>query len=745
MPYSQQLLASLGTALGSGALVRELLAAGSFSPMSNGAIGDYSKDDTQAIQTTIDKAVAAGSGSVIVIPPGTYKVQDPTTAVDNSQGAITIPPEARELTILGFGAVFKIGENGVSESVVRCYGARCNVIGVSVDQNYSGALQTGKDNTGFEINGTTNASIGTVTGTNGKDCLLAFCRTYGGDTSDNLSPNQGTEGIKLTNATDCGMAYCSVKDCTFQAYRIEGDGNWMHGCYADNFRGNGLRVLNAYDLFVDRCTFTSSRNAGRHALIIDPGSGADSTPLDDTDFRAFRTVIRDCYLYCNSDGSQEDPAVGSATLKLASAYDVLVEGCTIIAGKASTSSPNDGVRLEDGLYRTTFRNCYIYPNIVFSDSMGRLTFTADAGTDVVTSSGAFSSLVTGQAVTVSSEGTLPAGLSPATLYYVRKTNSNSGTLHATSAGAIANTGLVDITDAGSGTHYIQGPTIDGAGSVLQGDIGSTVANNGGYVQYTISNSLGSAGVGKTLFVRGSSVADYNGPQQITARTDFTVTTNRLYRSASIGSNCVGHTGVDQVYFYNCTIEGIHELSVWLIETYNARVGVFENCTFKAAEQETNKKSAIMTKFLDDRFIDTFRLVNNTFAFKSSVSQWCVRPHLVGDRCFVTSGKVICHGNETRNEYNAGSGAPGTVNLIDTTLSDESTATFAERAVLFATDGENRNRFRGTAKPSSALFNWTRGDVVVNTTPSAAGAPGFVCVTSGAGSASNWRNFAVIET
>ena len=86
---SQQLLTALGEALGSGALVQELLASAGGSGSgaeivatdpAYGVIGDGVADDTDALQAAIDAVELAGAGSVLVIPPGTYMVQDPTTA-----------------------------------------------------------------------------------------------------------------------------------------------------------------------------------------------------------------------------------------------------------------------------------------------------------------------------------------------------------------------------------------------------------------------------------------------------------------------------------------------------------------------------------------------------------------------------------------------------------------------------------------------------------------------------------------
>jgi microcystin-dependent protein len=72
-------------------------------------------------------------------------------------------------------------------------------------------------------------------------------------------------------------------------------------------------------------------------------------------------------------------------------------------------------------------------------------FTATAATDVLnaTSHG----LEDGDKIFLSSSTTLPAGLSPNTLYFVRDKDTNTFKLSATSGGA-----AIDITDTGTGTH-----------------------------------------------------------------------------------------------------------------------------------------------------------------------------------------------------------------------------------------------------------------------------------------------------
>jgi hypothetical protein len=83
------------------------------------------------------------------------------------------------------------------------------------------------------------------------------------------------------------------------------------------------------------------------------------------------------------------------------------------------------------------------------------TFTADAGTDVLTSTGprGFANLFPFTRIQVSSAGTLPAGLSAATDYFVIKLSDTTIRLATSYANAVAGT-AINITDAGSGAHTL---------------------------------------------------------------------------------------------------------------------------------------------------------------------------------------------------------------------------------------------------------------------------------------------------
>lgn len=80
------------------------------------------------------------------------------------------------------------------------------------------------------------------------------------------------------------------------------------------------------------------------------------------------------------------------------------------------------------------------------------TFTADDATDVATTPSAHG-YTTGMKCQLTTTGTLPAGLSPATDYYAIVTGTTTLKFATSQANALAGT-AVDITDAGSGTHTI---------------------------------------------------------------------------------------------------------------------------------------------------------------------------------------------------------------------------------------------------------------------------------------------------
>lgn len=117
------------------------------------------------------------------------------------------------------------------------------------------------------------------------------------------------------------------------------------------------------------------------------------------------------------------------------------------------------------------------------------TFTADAASDLCTLTGSFAALASAVAVTLSSTGTLPAGLSPGTNYFIIKKSAstyklatcikNCGDLHGTTGFSEVD---IDITDSGTGVHTMSTVDVGPIGAqtvVMQSDlfIGFTVTPN----------------------------------------------------------------------------------------------------------------------------------------------------------------------------------------------------------------------------------------------------------------------------
>jgi Phage tail tube protein len=130
------------------------------------------------------------------------------------------------------------------------------------------------------------------------------------------------------------------------------------------------------------------------------------------------------------------------------------------------------------------------------------TFTADAGTDVITTATNFYfPKGYGPFQLTNSGGALPAGLSAATNYWIIPTGLNAGKLATSYANAIAGT-AVDITGAGTGTHTI---------TSFAGATGTTDLFT---VGFPVTNTI----VGSLVFASGFVNGGNNGLHVVTAVT-----------------------------------------------------------------------------------------------------------------------------------------------------------------------------------------------------------------------------------
>ena len=121
---------------------------------------------------------------------------------------------------------------------------------------------------------------------------------------------------------------------------------------------------------------------------------------------------------------------------------------------AATTAPCVGVLIDlIGYYRVTTVTTTTAQSTTNTLGYGD-TFTADAGTDIITwtsTTNIPSNILTGTRVRLTTTTTLPAGLALATDYYVIKLTDSTCSLATSYANAVAGT-AINITDAGTGTH-----------------------------------------------------------------------------------------------------------------------------------------------------------------------------------------------------------------------------------------------------------------------------------------------------
>lgn len=153
-------------------------------------------------------------------------------------------------------------------------------------------------------------------------------------------------------------------------------------------------------------------------------------------------------------------------------------------------------------------------------SINTLTFTADATTDVCTTPSAIENNITfgGAAVYFTTTGTLPAGLSINTIYYliyVSATTFKMATSYKNSVGSAAGT-AINITDAGSGTHTMNQVPIGTVNWIIEdprtnrtimlSSNGRVWFTSGGVTAYLLHNSAIDTGAATVTNASGQGIA-----------------------------------------------------------------------------------------------------------------------------------------------------------------------------------------------------------------------------------------------
>lgn len=565
---SNQLLRSLGEALGSGALVKELLYHGLFAVDAEGAVGDGVTDDSEALEKATTAAEAHGPGAAIYLTGGkTYLFQDPTTAAHAaaSDGGIVVNGDL--IDVIGYGATMKIGPRGLGTYAVRLFGNKCSCLGVKVDQNAKNALGVTdsttalatKDNSGIEVNG-------------GNDCLVADCTVYNGFKSLTTTDlTQGEDSFVCTGGDRVIFRNCRSVNSGWTGFKLGNcDSALLDGCWILEQRGHGIRCQGAMStIHIVNCRSHSSICSGRSNIIIDPASSGSSARCT----RAFISGV-DCF----TDPASDFGGGSSNCLKIASTVECFVESSRF------DSADNGGavcIRLEDCIRKITFSKCSFHGEVSYAPN---------------------------------------------------------------------------------------------SGDIWYGTLSNVNTDSSGFVTLTLPTSA--VGVGKSIFVKGSGVPQYNREHIVTAKpTGTTYTTNVPFVAGTVGTAAYAHTMVDESRFIDCVFES--ELATG--GTYNitnmfGRIMDFERCRFLNYTPSTAKMGAIDYN-TPDTHLELLRFHDVEVIFNSDKVCKAVRPQDQGtvEAQTLLFTQAITSGNFTLTHNGNTTGAITFTTVVATLASNIQTA------------------------------------------------------------------------
>lgn len=690
-------------------------------------------DDTAQIAAAITEA-AAQSPAVVYFPKGVFEVQDPTPGnhTTASSAGIYIPPTASNLVLLGYDATIKAGPNGITQSIIRCQGSNCRILGLTIDSNADNApLVQGADNfltksnSGIELNGCTNSSVRNCVVLNADKSITTFSAgtiAFDFDGADNIPGNGDDRTCTLSGGTwPVWVDDTADTTNTDSAITIT---------YTD-----ALAQVQTRRFPIVHCPTTNTCT-----LLANSATNDQANPGLDVPATAAFSVTA----YAKSTQGEEAFLMVGATrcefagcLSLDSSYTAFrVAGDNnSVTDCSAVNFRGNGLRVNEGetIYITGFK-----AHSTRND--GRGCVLVDAG-----SAQASGNLRTNQVF-----------LDHCELYC----NPDGDFDGAASALKLASAHLVHVTDCkievGSATNnvavrlednlrsvvldnsYIK-PVIlftpaSAAGSIFKGAITGHTSGTAGRVRYTVSGTPSAFIPKRELHVRGSLIDQYNGPQKVEAVGLNFIETERAFVAGTLGSATYGQTAIDSFTMKNCTVEGIIPAVIPTVSFYNYmlnglnayRVDI-EGCTFSQAAPLDVQYGCVLTDYASDNGCSLFRFARNVVTFDSD--KVCrVHRGTATQTEISTSGKTIWYANEKHNKD------LGAVHWTDETNT--------ERALLFATDGENPTAFVGTAAPTAAHVTWAVGDVIRNVAPALGEPTGWVCTAPGA--PGTWKSLGLVS-
>lgn len=694
-----------------------------------GAKGDGTTDDTAAIQATVNAAVAYqsdhGAPAVVFFPNRTYIVQDPTSGSNNA-GAITVPAAARDLVITGYGATLKIGPNGVSTSTLRIFGSRIRVMGLTIDANSAnappspsgGEFET-KANTGFEVNGS-----GSV-GVQGTDVVLQDCAVVNADkgltaysTGTILYDHSGGASERLVTITggtlpgwvntDCAITIGGVR---YPIASVLSTTTLTLGASSNNFTNNPGADVGPGAAYTVSGYPTVTHGEECFVMVQATRSTFRNCLAMDASWQAFRVRGNQCQVV----GCTAINHLGNA-LRIMAADDLYVSGFRSYSNRndgrsgiiADAGSSADSTPLDDSDVRT--KRLYITDSYVAVDPDGDFV----SGASALKVASCYEAHIA-RSTFIGGYATNNIGVrieDSVRLVTLEKCRIEPNIL---------------FTPAGTGNSVYNG-AISG-----HADAGGALA---GYVRYTVTGGGGLVN-GKTLFVRGSGVPQYDGPQIVLSAGGGSIVTDRPYVAGDIGAAAYAQTGCDTFKLRDCTIVGMGLspagtgaavfYNQWIENCIAYNVDI-ENCKFQMKERANIKMNGILTDYDTENAWNSFRLVRNEFSWNSDKLCRAVRGSTAAQ--MLTSGRITAYGNTLANRHT------GAVALTNTYEGTDATEDYDERAILFASDGERPGRYVWGDYPRDATGVWQTGDYIRNASPAAGKPEGWYCIAGG--SPGTWR-------
>lgn len=694
-----------------------------------GATGRGDADDSTGIQAAFNHAATiTGRNKVLVIPAGDYLVQDrtPGTHVTTSDGVLYIPPGAGDLTIIGYGARLVLGPNGAGTAVLRIFGGRVKVLGLEIDLN--GRIPAGnKANVAIQVSG---SHPNSVAGVDGCDCLVRDCYIHGSRYRDEYTTGTieydhtgnaaGSRVVLLTGGTwpllaatngviKIGSTWYAVSarlsDTVLQLGSGSNPGGDVGAGASYTFRGepyrhqgrDGIQILNGF----------------RNRVI--------NNVLHDIGWTAIRSAGGDNEIFGNNVKNQRGNGIrilehtGAITVEKNHVESAYCTGRSCVIADAGSAA--DGSVAEGNIANALTNNDVRVDRLVLRNNTARITADGDF-------EGAGSALKIAAVRSCLVDGGE---------YYAGTAINNLAVRLEDSITKIEFRGDFKVVG-----EFNQAPVFVGAVTT------ETSSNTATYIGMSQLTMTGHGLVtGKSVYLTNSQIARLNNREFIVIeRVDadnviIGEITNEggtvvpvAYTGGTI-TDTQAHAGTHELILQNGTIQrGQHNTNYMMRGIFAPHFSMERvKLEMLQAKSALVKESALNTAYASDLGMQVFRVVNNEFIFNTDKLCRCIK----GDNdaldssasvILLTAGKIICYGNRFLNR------STGTVLLVNKYESNDSTASYDDRLIIFSTVGEDPHTFWSTGVPSESVVTWNDGDELRNSAPAANGTPGWICTTPG---------------